>query len=71
MKQFESFKASRLYCPKCGKSMPERERLLLILPEKDLYEYLCTGCASSLGEREVTLADKRQAMPRPQPRGRR
>ena len=23
--------------------MPVRERLLLILPEKDLYEYLCTG----------------------------
>ncbi len=41
--------------------MPVRERLLLILPEKDLYEYLCTGCGGSLGERAVTLADKRQA----------
>jgi hypothetical protein len=61
MEQFESFKASRLYCRKCGKSMPVRERLLLILPDKDLYEYLCTGCAESLGQREVTLADKRQA----------
>ena len=61
MEQFESFKASRLYCRKCGKSMPVRERLLLILPDKDLYEYLCTGCAESLGQREVTLADKRLA----------
>ena len=41
--------------------MPVRERLLLVLPEKDLYEYLCTGCGASLGEREVSLAEKRQA----------
>ncbi|HEX4141549.1 MAG TPA: hypothetical protein VHY09_14465 [Candidatus Methylacidiphilales bacterium] len=61
MEQFESFKASQLYCRKCGKSMPVRERLLLVLPDKDLYEYLCTGCGGSLGEREVSLADKRLA----------
>jgi len=41
--------------------MPVRERLLLILPDKDLYEYLCTRCGDSLGEREVSLADKRVA----------
>jgi uncharacterized protein YbaR (Trm112 family) len=69
MEQFESFKASRLYCRKCGKSMPVRERLLLILPDKDLYEYLCTGCAESLGQREVTLADKRLAALRGPRRG--
>ena len=61
MEQFDSFKASRLYCRKCGKSMPVRERLLLILPDKDLYEYLCTGCGASLGEREVSQAEKRLA----------
>jgi hypothetical protein len=61
MEQFASFKASRLYCRKCAKSMPVRERLLLILPDKDIFEYLCTGCAESLGQREVTLADKRMA----------
>ncbi len=61
MEQFNSFKASQLYCRKCAKSMPVRERLLLILPDKDLYEYLCTGCGASLGEREVSAADKRQA----------
>jgi hypothetical protein len=60
MEQFESFKASRLYCRRCAKSMPVRERLLLILPDKDLYEYLCTGCGDSLGEREVSLAEKRR-----------
>ncbi len=41
--------------------MPVRERLLLILPDKDLYEYLCTGCGSSLGDRAVSLADKHLA----------
>jgi hypothetical protein len=61
MDQFESFKASQLYCRKCAKSMPVRERLLLILPDKELYEYLCTGCAESLGQREVSLAEKRLA----------
>ena len=69
MEQFESFKASRLYCRKCAKSMPVRERLLLILPDKDLYEYLCTGCGSSLGEREVSLAEKRLAALHPPRRG--
>jgi hypothetical protein len=64
MEQFESFKASRLYCRRCAKSMPVRERLLLILPDKDLYEYLCAGCGDSLGEREVLLAEKRHAAPR-------
>ncbi|HUB66364.1 MAG TPA: hypothetical protein VL981_02625 [Candidatus Methylacidiphilales bacterium] len=71
MEQFESFKASQLYCRKCGKSMPVRERLLLILPDKDVYDYLCTGCAESLGQREVTVADKRLAALRsPAPRRR-
>jgi hypothetical protein len=69
MEQFESFKASRLYCRRCAKSMPVREHLLLILPDKDLYEYLCAGCGDSLGEREVSLAEKRRAALRV-PRGR-
>ena len=51
--------------------MPVRERLLLILPDKDLYEYLCTGCGESLGQREVTLADKQLAAMHAPRRGRR
>ena len=71
MEQFESFKASQLYCRKCAKSMPVRERLLLVLPDKDLYEYLCTGCGESLGEREVSLAEKhRMALHAPRARRR-
>ena len=68
MQQFESLRASSLYCQKCKAAMPVRERLLLILPDKEIYDYLCTGCASSLGQREVTEGDKmrqqQQAAPR-------
>lgn len=38
--------------------MPVRERLLLVLPGKEIYDYLCTGCANSVGQREVTAAEK-------------
>jgi len=62
--QFENFTASSLYCEKCRAAMPVRERLLLILPDKEIFDYLCTGCGSSVGQREVTAGDKRlmQAM---------
>jgi len=56
MQQFENLRASSLYCQKCKASMPVRERLLLVLPEKEIY--LCTGCAASLGQREVTMGEK-------------
>ncbi|HWM26052.1 MAG TPA: hypothetical protein VNP98_14645 [Chthoniobacterales bacterium] len=56
--QFENFTASSLYCEKCKTAMPVRERLLLILPDKEIFDYLCTGCASSVGQREVTAGDK-------------
>jgi hypothetical protein len=56
--QFKTLRASSLYCQKCKQAMPVRERLLLILPDKEVYDYLCTGCASSVGQREVGAADK-------------
>lgn len=52
--QFGAFTASELYCPKCGRSQPVRERLLLILPSGELHEFLCSHCATSLGKRTVT-----------------
>ena len=71
--QFENFTASSLYCEKCKTAMPVRERLLLILPDKEIFDYLCTGCASSVGQREVTAGDKlmaqRTAPRRPRRRG--
>ena len=52
--QFGSFTASELYCPKCQRSQPVRERLLLVLPTGELHEFLCARCATSLGKRTVT-----------------
>ncbi len=52
--QFGAFTASELYCPKCKKAQPVREKLLLVLPTGELYQFLCTQCATSLGERKVT-----------------
>ena len=61
MQQFESLRASSLYCKKCQTAMPVREKLLLVLPDKEIYDYLCTGCASSLGQREVSAGELRMA----------
>ncbi|HOG87457.1 MAG TPA: hypothetical protein PLG26_09330 [Verrucomicrobiota bacterium] len=63
--QFGDFTASELYCPKCRRAMPVRQKLLLILPSGELYEYLCSGCATSLGERTVSSPSVRAASPRP------
>jgi hypothetical protein len=65
--QFGAFTASELYCPKCGKSQPVRERLLLVLPSGELHEFLCSRCASSLGKRTVTGPTVAPAALRPQP----
>jgi hypothetical protein len=51
--QYEDFRASALYCPRCKKAMPVRSRLLLVLPDGELHEYLCQYCASSLGTKTV------------------
>jgi uncharacterized protein YlaI len=51
--QFQDFQASALYCPLCKQAMPVRSRLLLILPDGELHEYLCQACASSLGTKTV------------------
>jgi hypothetical protein len=59
--QFENFTASSLYCEKCKAAMPVRERLLLVLPDKEIFDYLCTDCGSSVGQREVTAGDKLMA----------
>ncbi len=52
-KQFDQFRATELYCPKCRRAMPVRERLLLVLPEGDKYEYLCVNCGTSVGDKIV------------------
>jgi hypothetical protein len=56
--QFENFTASSLYCQKCKAAMPVRERLLLVLPDREIFDYLCSGCGSSIGRREITAGEK-------------
>jgi hypothetical protein len=48
---FDQFNAALLYCNTCRKAMPVRERLLLVLPDGELYDYTCQGCNSSLGSK--------------------
>lgn len=62
--QFGDFTASELFCPKCQRAQPVRERLLLILPAGELHEFLCVHCGTSLGKRTVTLP-KVAAVPAP------
>ena len=50
-KQFESLRASLLFCPKCQTATPARERLLLVLPTGNLYEYVCEHCGTSTGSK--------------------
>jgi len=48
---YGDFNASLLYCNKCGRAMPVRQRLLLVLPDGDLYDYTCQTCNSSVGSK--------------------
>lgn len=58
MREFEQFKASMLFCPRCREAVPVRERLLLILPDGKLFDYMCAYCANSVGSRKET--DKKE-----------
>ena len=48
---YGEFNASLLYCNKCGQAMPVRQRLLLVLPDGELYDYTCQACNSSVGSK--------------------
>ena len=53
---FEQLQASVLFCGRCRAPQPVRERLLLVLPDGELYEYLCTACGESVGKPKLTGA---------------
>jgi len=57
-KSYDQFSASLLYCNKCGRAMPVREKLLLILPDGELFDYLCQGCGSSVGSKTEKTSPK-------------
>ena len=62
--QFEEFQASVLFCGRCKQPQPVRERLLLVLPDGELHEYLCSSCGSSVGSRKVAAPPPPLLVPR-------
>ena len=53
---FKKFAATHLLCPTCKKAMPVRERIMLFLPDGDLYEYKCGACGTAVGTRKAGRA---------------
>jgi len=53
---FGALRASLLFCPTCRQATPTRERLLLLLPTGNLYEYLCAQCGTSTGSKTESAA---------------
>lgn len=62
---YGQFNASLLYCEKCRQAMPVRQRLLLVLPDGEMYDYTCQRCNSSVGSKmEKPGVDPSGAIPR-------
>lgn len=50
---YRDFTATELYCPKCRQAMAVREKMLLVLPDGDLFDYVCSKCGTSVGSRKA------------------
>ena len=50
---YKDFDATELFCPKCGRAVPVRKRLRLVLSEGDKYDYSCVYCGTSVGDKLV------------------
>ena len=48
---YDEFEASELFCATCKQARPVRKRLLMVLPDGNRYDYLCTVCGSSVGDK--------------------
>jgi hypothetical protein len=48
---FDQFEATELYCMNCGRAVPVRKSLLLVLPSGDKYEYNCRFCGAKVGDK--------------------
>ncbi len=57
--QFSDFEATQIWCPKCKQAMPVRQRLLLVLPDGELYQYVCARCGADLGAKRETRTGPR------------
>ena len=49
---YEEFDAVSLFCPTCQAAHPVRQRLLLALPDGELYEYRCSRCNTFVGKKK-------------------
>lgn len=54
-RDFEDLEASQLYCPTCKRAMPVRKRLLLVLLDREIFDYVCAACGSLVGKKEAQL----------------
>ena len=54
-RDFEDLEASQIYCPACKRAMPVRKRLLLVLLDREISDYVCAGCGSAVGKKEEPL----------------
>ncbi len=60
---FDQLEATLLFCPKCRAAMPVRKHLLLILPQGNKFEYLCSQCGAVCGDKiEPDRAEDRRYM---------
>ncbi|MCC7175166.1 MAG: hypothetical protein IT159_08210 [Bryobacterales bacterium] len=55
-RDFEDLEASQIYCPACRRAMPVRKRLLLVLLDRETYDYVCAGCGAPVGKKEEPLS---------------
>ena len=49
--QYDEFEASELFCARCQQSQPVKSRLLIVLPQGNKYDYLCSVCGESVGSK--------------------
>jgi hypothetical protein len=55
---YRDLAASALFCSRCEQAVPVRQRLLLVLPDGELFEYVCQMCADSLGTKKVVKSTR-------------
>jgi hypothetical protein len=59
-REFKKFQASSLYCPKCKQATEVREKLLLVLPDGDLFNYYCSLCGTSVGKKKDSQIENKK-----------
>lgn len=63
--KFSQLRAAELFCSKCKSLQSVKEKLLLILPDGELYSYLCVKCGEILGTRQIAQKKDNQIFTTP------